>query len=92
MLPPRTTNWFAAVPAEKPKAKNSWDALIPSRKKEILRYFAALKSPEAKARNLRRAIPVLSVCGVDPRSADPRSALEVPDRWAIRHKTCGKSL
>jgi uncharacterized protein YdeI (YjbR/CyaY-like superfamily) len=44
----------------KPEAKNSWNALIPSRKKEILRYFASLKSPVAKARNLRRAIKALS--------------------------------
>jgi hypothetical protein len=52
--------WFSGTLAEKPKAKKSWDALIPSRKKEILRYFALLKSPEAKARNLQRVMYVLS--------------------------------
>jgi hypothetical protein len=57
--------WFAAALAENPQAKKSWDALIPSRRKEILRYFATLKSAEAKARNLRRAISVLS--GADAR-------------------------
>jgi hypothetical protein len=57
--------WFADALAENPKATKSWDALIPSRKKEILRYFAALKSPEAQSRNLRRAIAVLS--GVEAR-------------------------
>jgi lipid A disaccharide synthetase len=36
------------------------DVLIPSRKKEILRYFSWLKSPEARARNVARAIHVLS--------------------------------
>jgi hypothetical protein len=39
---------------------SSWNALIPSRKKEILRYFASLKSPVAKVRNLRRATEALS--------------------------------
>jgi len=34
--------------------------LIPSRQKEILRYFAGLKSAEAQERNLQRAIHVLS--------------------------------
>jgi len=38
----------------------NWEALIPSRKKEILRYFAPLKSPEARERNLERALYVLS--------------------------------
>jgi hypothetical protein len=52
--------WFGDALAEEPKAKKTWDALIPSRKKEILRYFASLKSPEAKARNLRRMMGILS--------------------------------
>lgn len=52
--------WFSTALSAKPEAKNSWNALIPSRKKEILRYFASLKSPVAKARNLRRAIKALS--------------------------------
>ena len=38
----------------------NWEALIPSRRKEILRYFARLKSKEARARNLDRALHVLS--------------------------------
>jgi hypothetical protein len=41
-------------------ARKAWDALIPSRKKEVLRYFAGLKSPEARARNLARVMAVLS--------------------------------
>ena len=28
------------------KAKKAWNTFIPSRKKEILRYFAELKSPQ----------------------------------------------
>jgi hypothetical protein len=42
------------------RAKIAWDALIPSRKKEILRYFANLKSPESKRRNLQKVMQVLS--------------------------------
>src|SRR5579862_2901417 len=41
-------------------AAQEWRELRPSRQKEILRYFAHLKSPEAKARNLQRVIYVLS--------------------------------
>lgn len=52
--------WFRAALRRNRRARDAWQALIPSRKKEILRYFAALKSPEARARNLRRAIEVLS--------------------------------
>ncbi len=41
-------------------AMRNWNALIPSRQKEILRYFASLKSDEARERNLARVIHVLS--------------------------------
>jgi Bacteriocin-protection, YdeI or OmpD-Associated/Domain of unknown function (DUF1905) len=53
-------SWFRAALGANLQAKETWNALIPSRKKEILRYFAGLKSPEARARNLRRAMQVLS--------------------------------
>jgi uncharacterized protein YdeI (YjbR/CyaY-like superfamily) len=46
--------------AENSKAKKAWDNLPPSRKKEILRYFASLKSEEALERNIQKAIHVLS--------------------------------
>jgi hypothetical protein len=52
--------WFSAALNKNPNAKNAWTVLPPSRKKEILRYFAGLKSPEAKQRNLLRAINALS--------------------------------
>lgn len=45
---------------ENPAAWNNWVALIPSRQKEVLRYFAQLKSPEARERNVRTALQVLS--------------------------------
>src|SRR6266849_10796355 len=53
-------SWFRAALRKNSKAMKNWDALIPSRKKEILRYFARLKSPEARERNLERALHVLS--------------------------------
>jgi len=53
-------DWFAKELDRNAAAKRGWDALAPSRQKEILRYFAQLKSAEAKARNLERALHVLS--------------------------------
>lgn len=52
--------WFSDALDKNPNAMNAWSELIPSRQKEILRYFAALKSPEAQLRNLQRAMAVLS--------------------------------
>ena len=53
-------SWFKAALPRNPQAMKDWEALIPRRKKEILRYFARLKSPEARERNLERALHVLS--------------------------------
>ena len=53
-------SWFQQGLKKNPTAERNWTALTPSRKKEILRYFAQLKSPEARARNLARALQVLS--------------------------------
>jgi hypothetical protein len=55
--------WFRIPLAQDKAARNAWDALIPSRQKEILRYLSALKSPEARARNLAR---VLNALGGNP--------------------------
>jgi len=52
--------WFRAALAKNPTAKKNWQRLIPSRQKEILRYLSWLKSPEARSRNVQRAIKVLS--------------------------------
>ena len=52
--------WFRAGLRDNPTAKKNWAKLIPSRQKEILRYFAALKSGEARRRNLARALAALS--------------------------------
>ncbi len=52
--------WFRAPLAANTKAKRGWDSLTPSRQKEILRYLSWLKSPEARERNVAKAIRVLS--------------------------------
>jgi Bacteriocin-protection, YdeI or OmpD-Associated/Domain of unknown function (DUF1905) len=53
-------SWFLDALRGAPDALRNWQRLIPSRQKEILRYFAALKSPAAQARNVARALVVLS--------------------------------
>jgi hypothetical protein len=52
--------WFRAPLTENPRALAAWNELTPSRQKEILRYFANLKSEEARARNVTRALRALS--------------------------------
>jgi hypothetical protein len=52
--------WFQQALAANPQAKRNWMALIPSRKKEILRYFSRIRSKDARARNLAKAVHVLS--------------------------------
>lgn len=52
--------WFRQALAGNPPAMKNWIQLIPSRKKEILRYLSRLNSPEARARNVARALRVLS--------------------------------
>ena len=53
-------SWFRDALNKNRIAKLAWSKLIPSRQKEMLRYFSHLKSPEAQARNLQRALHVLS--------------------------------
>jgi hypothetical protein len=52
--------WFGNRLSRNALAKAGWARLSPSRQKEILRYFVRLKSPEAKQRNLQRALHVLA--------------------------------
>ncbi len=52
--------WFKEALMGSPLAWKNWKSLIPSRKKEILRYFSRLNSEEARARNLAKALHVLS--------------------------------
>jgi hypothetical protein len=53
-------SWFRLPLSRNAQGKRGWDALIPSRKKEILRYFSWLKSTEARTRNVSRALHVLA--------------------------------
>lgn len=53
-------DWFQEALSKHSVANKNWEALTPSRQKEILRYFSWLKSEEAKNRNLERALHVLS--------------------------------
>ncbi len=52
--------WFKQALAGNQQAMMNWKALIPSRKKEMLRYFSRLASPDARARNVAKALHVLS--------------------------------
>lgn len=52
--------WFSQPLHANAKALAAWEALTPSRQKEILRYFSWLKSDEAKQRNVHRVLEVLS--------------------------------
>lgn len=58
--PPELPAWFQAALDDRPEARAGWEALPPSRQKEIARYLATLKSAQAQARNLQRALHVLS--------------------------------
>lgn len=53
-------DWFKAALKDNPQAQINWENLIPSRQKEVLRYFSWLKSDEAKSRNLEKVMHVLS--------------------------------
>jgi hypothetical protein len=55
-----TPDWFEAALGNEPLALANWEALAPSRQKEVLRYFAGLKSDDAKKRNLVQVLRVLS--------------------------------
>jgi Domain of unknown function (DUF1905)/Bacteriocin-protection, YdeI or OmpD-Associated len=52
--------WFKQALDSNQQAKRNWASLIPSRKKEMLRYLSRLVSAEARIRNLARALHVLS--------------------------------
>ncbi len=54
--PRRTPAWLSRTLRASPAASAAWKALIPSRKKEIVRYLTNLKSAEARARNVARVV------------------------------------
>ncbi len=58
--PASMPRWFAKPLSANPVAMENWQALIPSRQKEIVRYLTNLKSAEARARNLEKVLHMLS--------------------------------
>jgi hypothetical protein len=52
--------WFSLRSGANSRTSATWRRLSPSRQKEILRYFAGLKSAAARARNADRALEVLA--------------------------------
>jgi hypothetical protein len=53
-------DWFRKPLEANPAVKAAWDALPPSRQKEVLRYFSWLQSDEARERNLQKIMQALS--------------------------------
>ncbi|HEY5110978.1 MAG TPA: DUF1905 domain-containing protein [Acidimicrobiales bacterium] len=54
-----TPDWFGAALASDVNVLAHWQCLAPSRQKEVLRYFAGLKTDDAKKRNLVQVLRVL---------------------------------
>ncbi len=57
--PAELPEWFRGPLESDPVAKAAWDALTPSRQKEVVRYLSALKSDEARGRNLDKVMRML---------------------------------
>jgi hypothetical protein len=51
--------WFRAPLRVNARASSAWQALTPSRKKEILRYLMNLKGAESRARNVAKVVAKL---------------------------------
>jgi hypothetical protein len=51
--------WFQAALDADPLNNENWLKLSPSQRKEVVRYLGALKSQDARERNLQRALDVL---------------------------------
>jgi hypothetical protein len=60
-IPPHPA--FTKALTKNKEAKEVFDKLSPSRKKEIVRYISALKTEESVAKNIERAISFLSGSG-----------------------------
>jgi len=52
--------WFRTPLGKDAAAARGWDALTPSRRKEILRYLVNLKGSDARKRNVAKAIHMLA--------------------------------
>jgi hypothetical protein len=56
---------LAAALEASPRARAAFDALTPSRRKDVLRYLHNLRSPEAVARNVKRFVAGLETAAMD---------------------------
>src|ERR1041384_6683536 len=52
--------WFSGELRRTPLARKGWQGLPPGRPKENTRYLVRLKSPEARQRNVQKALHVLA--------------------------------
>jgi hypothetical protein len=52
--------WFREELKRNAAAQQGWRGLTPSRQKEFVRYLVGLKTPEARQRNLEKALHVLA--------------------------------
>lgn len=52
--------WFRLALRVNPTALAGWKSRTPSRQKKILRYLMNVKTPEARARNVERAVRLLA--------------------------------
>jgi hypothetical protein len=57
--PAQLPEWFGQPLEHDEAALAAWQALPPSRQKEIVRYLLALKSDEARERNLAKVMAML---------------------------------
>ena len=57
--PTTLPRWFVIALRADAAALEGWSALTPSRQKEIVRYLTNLKSPEARTRNVEKALRML---------------------------------
>jgi len=57
--PTTIPTWFRQALQKDAHARRAWKALAPSRQKEVTRYLANLKSPQAQQRNLDKVLHVL---------------------------------
>ena len=58
--PMELPDWFRESLEANATALASWQALTPSRQKEVVRYLLSLKSDDARARNVAKALAMLS--------------------------------
>lgn len=54
-----TPDYLVAALSPRPRAKARWEALTPSRRKEVLRYLSVIKTDATRTRNVARLLKIL---------------------------------